>query len=149
MRKTRQRTAAWVSRNCLGCGKEFATWPSQIKLGRGKYCSHACYAAAIKPKTDTATRFWANVEKGEGCWLWRGNVSKGGYGLFTRPKPQRPDHLKGKGEPAHRVAWELTHGAIAGTLQIDHLCRNKLCVNPAHMELVTASENTRRGGRPR
>lgn len=42
---------------------------------------------------------------------------------------------------AHRIAWELTNGEIPKGLQIDHLCMNKPCVNPEHMELVTNREN--------
>lgn len=46
---------------------------------------------------------------------------------------------------AHRVAWEIENGPIPEGLQVDHLCRNRKCVNPAHLEIVTQRENGRRG----
>lgn len=68
-----------------------------------------------------------------GCWEWTGSRSNAGYGRV------------GRHAYAHRLAWEHAHGAIPSDLQIDHVCRNRACVNPAHMELVSARENTRRG----
>jgi len=55
----------------------------------------------------------------------------------------------GKTHLAHRLAWQEVHGPILGALVIDHLCRNRACVNVEHMELVTRAENTRRGNRYR
>lgn len=70
-----------------------------------------------------------------GCWLWNGTVSDTGYPQFR---------INGRSLRAHRVAYELFVGAIPDGLTIDHLCRVKRCVNPAHLEPVTAAENTRR-----
>lgn len=88
-----------------------------------------------------AERFWAKVEKTPGCWLWRGSHNMRGYSTF---------HVEaGRSEPkkvlAHRYAYELLVGPIPDGLQIDHVCRNKGCVNPEHLEPVTPSENMRRG----
>lgn len=87
-----------------------------------------------------AERFFLHVEKTEGCWLWRGYVTKLGYGWFskTRSKPVR----------AHRFAYELLRGPIPEGLTIDHLCRVRHCVNPDHMETVTGKVNTLRGYGP-
>jgi hypothetical protein len=82
--------------------------------------------------------FWENVVKGDGCWEWVGPKNDSGYGVtFAR--------RIGRREQAHRVAWELQRGPIPDGLQIDHLCRNRACVNPDHLEPVTQRENLIRG----
>ena len=80
--------------------------------------------------------FWARVTKGQGCWTFRGGRTHGGYGVF---------HFCGRLTRAHRLAYELVVGPIPDDLVLDHLCRNAVCVNPAHLEPVTSGENTRRG----
>lgn len=82
-------------------------------------------------------RFWRFVVKGDGCWEWIGAKVRG-YGYFR---------LGGKQRKAHRVAYELLVGPIPDGLTIDHLCQNKGCVNPEHMEPVSVSENLSRLGR--
>jgi hypothetical protein len=74
-----------------------------------------------------------------GCWVWQGVLTRKGYGM------KRDAQQAGKKRPAHAIYWELANGVeVPRGLQIDHLCRNKACVNPAHLEPVTASENKRR-----
>lgn len=81
-------------------------------------------------------RFWSKVEKTDTCWLWTaakdpkgyGRINVGGYTMLT-----------------HRLAYELVVGQIPEGLQLDHLCRNPGCVNPAHLEPVTNYENSMRG----
>jgi len=80
-------------------------------------------------------RFWAKVTQGDGCWTWTATVNSRGYGQWA---------VNGVSKSAHRLTYEAIVGPIPDGLTIDHLCRNKRCVNPAHMEPVTAAENNRR-----
>lgn len=86
--------------------------------------------------------FWLLVSKlGSGCWLWDGQQMPNGYGrwgLYDRTEQCELAWV------AHRAAWELLNGRIRDGLTLDHLCRNKLCINPAHLEAVTNLENRRR-----
>ena len=85
-------------------------------------------------------RFWSKVEKGPKCWNWIARDIHGfGYGRFS---------VRSKKLEAHRYAYESCIGPIPKGLEIDHLCRNPLCVNPAHMEAVTHIENIMRGMSP-
>lgn len=70
------------------------------------------------------------------CWEWRGDTSLDGYGRCTI------DEVYTYG---HRVSYQLFHGGISKGMQIDHLCRNRGCCNPAHLEMVTCKENVLRG----
>ena len=90
----------------------------------------------LTPEQRTHARFWANVEKTSTCWEWRGSISVYGYGQFgARERSWR----------AHRFAWVELRGEIPTGLVLDHLCRNRACVNPDHLEPVTDRVNTLRG----
>lgn len=88
-------------------------------------------------------RFWSKVEITDTCWLWTGHLNKKGkYG-----------HIRtGLGESkvvAHRFAWEFTNQIpVPVGLELDHLCRVRICVNPAHLEPVTHKVNILRGNSP-
>lgn len=125
-----------------------------------KHCARGmcrgCYDKARPPRVETPgcsgrkrptptrtveERFWAKVDKiPDGCWVWIAKVSGGGYGEFypTRKAPVA----------AHRYAYEMLREPIPAGLQLDHLCRNRACCNPDHLEPVTSRENTLRGNSP-
>lgn len=92
----------------------------------------------MTPAIPMADKFWRSVgpdETGGDCWVWAGFLDSKGYGKLSS---------RGKTLFAHRVSYELIVAEIPDGLQIDHLCRNKSCVNPWHLEPVTGSVNTLR-----
>jgi len=70
------------------------------------------------------------------CWKWLGQINDGGYGIV---------YWHGKQVRAHRLSYEAHIGPIPHGLELDHLCRNRSCINPKHLEPVTRLENVRRG----
>lgn len=81
-------------------------------------------------------RFARYVQRGDECWEWTGARNAYGYGVFK---------LDGRVVMAHRFSYEAEVGLIPDGLQLDHLCRVRHCVNPAHLEPVTSRENLLRG----
>ena len=77
-------------------------------------------------------RFWSHVIRWDAdCWTWVGPHQSIGYAIFGKTV-------------AHRVAYELSVGPVPAGMELDHLCRNRGCVNPAHLEPVTRRENVMR-----
>ena len=131
-------------RFCRGwCGMHYMRW---WKFGDVNY---------VRPSLTPVERFWAKVDKNGPtvearpdlgpCWVWTGTPLLTGYGQF---------HVDGKTVRAHRFAYELLVGPIPAKLEPDHLCHtydphcpggwtcpHRMCVNPAHLEPVTRSEN--------
>jgi hypothetical protein len=82
------------------------------------------------------TDFLAAPIDSDACRIWPGALNSKGYGCVT--------NLRGGTRLAHRAAYEMHVGPIPDGMTIDHLCREKRCVNPRHMEPVTTAENIRR-----
>lgn len=99
------------------------------------------YGDPVAPKQpmqrrDPYERWLKFVQKVDGgCWLWTGNTNNAGYGVFW---------FNDRTGLAHRWSYEHHKGPL-GRLHVDHLCRTRLCVNPDHLEAVTARENLLRG----
>lgn len=80
-------------------------------------------------------RFWEKVLITNSCWEWVGSKNSEGYGNFS---------YKGKTVSAHRLSYEFIKGEIDPGKEIDHLCKNKSCVNPEHLESVAHKINISR-----
>jgi len=86
------------------------------------------------PTQGDINRLWPKVKKDcpNGCWEWTGSKRPQGYGRFR---------FNNRVTAAHRFSYELIHGVIPDSMEIDHICLNKSCVNPAHLRIATHSDN--------
>jgi hypothetical protein len=94
-------------------------------------------ANACKPMIE---RLLSRIEKTEVCWIWTGQRDSNGYGKIGS------GGRNGRNIPTHRALYELSIGTIPDGMELDHLCRNKICCRPDHLEPVTHAENMKRGG---
>jgi len=115
------------------CPKHYARWRST-----GDPLKTRKPTGGRKP-VDPTRSFWSKVDADGDCWEWKGAMRPNGYGVFA---------TNGKNVGAHRFAWENLIGPIPEGLVIDHLCKNRGCVNVTHLEPVTYSENILRGAGP-
>jgi hypothetical protein len=90
------------------------------------------YQARSRNPDIIAARFWAKVQKGDGCWEWQGSRQQRGYGLFR---------IKGRLHKAHRAALMVSGVEVPDDLCVLHSCDNPPCCNPAHLRLGTKGEN--------
>lgn len=86
----------------------------------------------FQKRGDTEACFWAKVQKTESCWNWTGSTSTVGYGQLR---------VAGRILWAHRMSYERVNGPIPAGMQIDHICHNRLCVNPDHLRVATKKQN--------
>lgn len=78
----------------------------------------------------------SKIEKTDTCWIWKGEVMDSGYGRMSKAYGRKR---------AHRYVYEHMVGKISFGLHLDHLCRNRICVNPDHLQPVSPRENILRG----
>ena len=124
-----------TQRHCTieGCGKPH--------LARG-YCNrHYQNWRRTGVPTTTVVRystpeeaFEAYTTRADGCLVWTGAKTKGGYGTIT---------IANKSIRAHRYAWERLNGPIPDGMHVDHTCWNRACVDPDHLRLATPQQNGR------
>ena len=118
-----------------GCGR-----PVLARTLCGGHYSQQWRGGVLVPLRSAAgtfdERFRAYVQESDGCHLWTAATSRG-YGVLRDGR---------RLVRAHRYAWELVNGPIPAGLEIDHVCRVRHCVNPAHLRLATRKQNTENVG---
>ena len=86
-----------------------------------------------KSLNTTECRFWESVRKTDTCWMWQKSLNGKGYGNFCIKRPKQME--------AHKFAWLTQIGEIPSGLVLDHICRNRACVRPSHLRILTKGQN--------
>lgn len=108
---------------CEQCGTPFRYRPHHLTRGRAKYCSRICADIARRHEPYPEDRGYTTL-----CIIWPGGKTGDGY-------------ANGR---MHRAMYEATYGLVSDGMELDHLCRQRDCINPDHLEEVTHTENIRR-----
>lgn len=123
---------------CEHCGAAFERSAERVPASSRHFCSRACSAAGHR--RPPMERLLAKAERLEsGCIEWRGSRLWNGYGKFK---------VDGRMVLVHRFAYEQARGPVPAGLELDHLCRNRACLNVDHLEPVSRRENALRGEAP-
>jgi len=131
---TRRRRKLTLSRICGWCGGGFLSCASDVRSGRGKFCSPDC-ANISRRKTRSIRLIEDNSipEPNSGCWLWLAGITGAGYGAIR---------VDGRNELAHRLSYNLAYGHFPNNQPvIRHICNLRCCVNPDHLIAGTQQDN--------
>lgn len=129
-----------IYRICKVCGNEFWTVPSVIASGSGKCCSIGCRGKSMITSPTAKFIKFTKRDSNTGCLLWTSTINKvTQYGQVN---------INGKTHNAPRFFFQYFLGPIPKHIEVDHLCRNHVCVNPEHLEPVTHKINIHRGISP-
>lgn len=90
----------------------------------------------VELTTEEIDRYWSKVQKSDGCWLWTDVPNSDGYGTFAVSRPDGRLRFR-----PHRLALTLAGVQLLDGKVADHICRNRMCVNPDHLRQVTNREN--------
>lgn len=124
-----------------GCDKDGTAGHGWCYLHYRRYWRHGDPRESSRVVGFTDTRVWGNFEDDDDtdCWIWTGALNEGGYGIVR---------VGDSMVPVHRYTYHHLVGDIPEDLELDHLCRNRACANPDHLEPVTHRENVIRGTSP-
>jgi hypothetical protein len=132
-------------RPCRHCGEVF-----RARRVTSRYCTETCQHASVRQAhANVGERILARLDCNGPvpahradlgpCWVWAGSLQKQGYGNIG---------VEGRTRLVHKTAFELAYGPVPDGLELDHLCRNRPCANPYHLEAVTRRVNALRGQAP-
>lgn len=118
-----------------GCDKE------SVRRGlcdkhSARFYRHGDASRLIRNRVSLFERLLSYSVKFGSCWLWTSSIDRGGYGRLS---------WRGRLHGAHRLSYRFFRGHIDATMELDHLCKTRHCINPYHLEPVTHAENVRRG----
>ncbi len=133
--KDRNGRSAW--RCICDCGTSVVVASANLRAGRTASCGCQWHR-----RTSPIIRALSRLRKTEnGCWEWMGRINNQGYGVIGSGGRHSTEYV-------HRLSYLYFRSEIPEDLVVDHLCRNRRCANPYHLEVVTQIENIRRGNSP-
>lgn len=133
-------TAGQVEVSCTHCGRAMFVDPNRTRRYKRFYCDRKCQDSDVRSLED---RFFEKVEKSpDGCWRWTGYIDITGYGRIRDQRGKSNDSVH-----VHRVSYEMHKGEIPKGQMIDHICRNRWCVNPDHLRACSNGSNVTNGTR--